>query len=80
MAGWNRRTRWAKAYIAEDARGRGIEVIGENSFPLGPGIHQELLEYFIGATMVAGCEMLAELTCAVDTPGTDPENWVRETR
>ncbi|WP_165759323.1 YbjN domain-containing protein [Mycobacterium decipiens] len=79
VAGWNRRTRWPKAYITDDPRGRGIDVYGESAFPLGPGVHQALLEHFIGTTWSAGYDMLTELARAVDAPGGGtPETWVPE--
>jgi hypothetical protein len=80
IAGWNRRMRWPKAYVYDDRRGRGIRVIGENSFPLAPGIHQALLDNFIAVSIAAGRQMLAELAPALSTPvATQFENWLRET-
>lgn len=79
VAGWNRRTFWPKAYLAEHERGRGIKVIGESAFPLGPGIHQDLLECFLGSTMAAGYDMLIELAQVVAGSSDQPESWVSET-
>jgi hypothetical protein len=80
VAGWNRRTRWPKTYLADDRRGNGFRVIGENSYPLGAGIHQELLGDLIGSTIVAGREMLKQLAAAANIAGGDElETWLRET-
>jgi hypothetical protein len=79
VAGWNRRMRWPKAFVTEDARGRGIRVTGENSFPLGPGIHQALLDNFIAVAIGAGRQLITELTLAVDTlSSTELETWLRQ--
>ena len=80
VAGWNQRMRWPKTYLAEDGRGRGFRVVGENSFPLGAGIHQELVSDFIGSSIVAGRQMLKELSAATGIAGGDElETWLRET-
>ena len=79
VAGWNRRTFWPKAFLAEDSRGRGIRVIGETAFPLTSGVHQELLDTFIEISMVAGRHLLGELTVAASAAsGTELETWLRE--
>jgi len=78
VAGWNRQMRWPKAYVIEDRRGRGIRVIGENSFPLAAGIHQELLDEFIEVSIRAGRQMLGDLVAAAQTPtGDELETWLR---
>jgi Putative bacterial sensory transduction regulator len=80
IAGWNRRMRWPKAYIHDDARRGGFRVIGENQFPLATGIHPELLDDFIVITINASRNLLAELAPAVHLPTADQlESWLRET-
>jgi hypothetical protein len=80
IAGWNRRTRWPKAYIREEVRHGGFRVIAENQFPLATGIHPELLNDFITTTIAASHNLLAELAPALDLPTTaELESWLRET-
>jgi putative sensory transduction regulator len=80
VAGWNRKTFWPKAFMADDWRGRGIRVVGENSFPLGPGIHHALLHNFIMVTLESGRGLIAELTATVNAAdSTEFEAWLRST-
>jgi hypothetical protein len=80
VAGWNRRIRWPKTYLADDRRGHGFRVIGENSYPLAAGIHQELLSDLIASTILAGREMLKGLAAAASVAGGEElETWLRET-
>ena len=80
VAGWNRRARWPKAFIADDVRGRGILVVGETSFPVGPGVHQALVDNFIAVSTAGGWHLLAELARAVEAPGVaEIEQWMRRT-
>src|SRR5262249_43270319 len=77
VAGWNRKTRWPKAFVADDRRGRGIQVLAENSFPLSAGIHQALLRSFIMVTIESGSQLIGELVEAVTTSGdTELETWL----
>jgi Putative bacterial sensory transduction regulator len=80
VAGWNRKTRWPKAFVVNDSRGRGIRVVGENSFPLGPGIHQELLDTFIVITIDSGQQLIAELDATANAVvSAQLETWLRST-
>ena len=80
VAGWNRKMRWPKAFITDDWRGRGIQVLAENSFPLDAGIHQELLSSFIMVTIDSGRRLIAELAATVDTCGeAELETWLHST-
>ena len=79
VAGWNRRTRWPKVYVADDRRGRGMRVVGENSFLLTAGIHQKLLDDFITMSIMSGRQMLVELGSAVTTVSDGEfDNFLRE--
>jgi Putative bacterial sensory transduction regulator len=80
VAGWNRKTRWPKAFVVNDSRGRGIRVIGENSFPLGPGIHQALLDTFIVTTIDSGQQLIAELDATASAAvSPELEAWLHST-
>jgi Putative bacterial sensory transduction regulator len=80
VAGWNRRMRWPKTYLADDPCGRGFRVIGANAFPLAAGVHQGLLNELIASTLIAGRGMLIELAAATSVAAEDElETWVRET-
>ena len=80
VAGWNERMRWPKVYLCDDSRGRGIRVIGENSYPLTPGVHRDLLDKLIATSIMAGRQMLVELNSAVGGPtGDELETWLRRT-
>ncbi|OBI84438.1 YbjN domain-containing protein [Mycobacterium sp. 1245805.9] len=80
VAGWNRKTRWPKAFVVNDSRGRGIRVVGENSFPLGPGIHQALLDTFIITTIDSGQQMVAELDATANAVvSAHLETWLHST-
>ena len=80
VAGWNRRMRWPKTYLADDPRGRGFRVIGENAFPLAAGVHQGLFNELIASTLIAGRGMLTELAAATSiAAGDELDSWARET-
>lgn len=80
VAGWNRKTRWPKAFVINDSRGRGIRVIGENSFPLGPGIHRALLDTFIVTTIDTGQQLIDELDVTANAAvSTQLETWLHST-
>ena len=80
VAGWNRRMRWPKTYLADDTRGRGFRVIGENAFPLAPGVHRELFDELIATMVVSGRRMLIDLAAVTKiAAGDELETWLRET-
>jgi hypothetical protein len=80
MSGWNRRTRWPKAYLLDDSRGRGFRVIAENAYPLITGTDQQLVAALILANMHGASNLIREVTTAVGTATADElEAWLRRT-
>jgi hypothetical protein len=80
MSGWNRRTRWPKAYLLDDSRGRGIRVIAENAYPLVTGVQQQLVDALILANVHGASNLLREVSAGMGTSTVDElEAWLRRT-
>ncbi len=77
VAEWNRSTRWPKAYLVDDSRGRGVNVVGGSDYPLGAGVHPELLSDLIVVNLSAASQFMRDLRDALGTPTSgELETWL----
>lgn len=69
IADWNRTRFWPKLFIDEDGPGQGVDVVGECSYPLLPGIHRKLFDEFIDLAVALGVNVLGEIFGGVQRNG-----------
>jgi hypothetical protein len=77
---WNRDTHWPKAFVRETSDPARVGVVGENSYPLGAGIHVEALGNFIEHTISCAAESFDKIADAVRVPSSQTlEAWLHHT-
>jgi hypothetical protein len=73
--GWNSSSRWPKAFVTESPR--GIRIFAENSYPLGAGVHQQLVNELIMSNLHAADKLFSTSHEAVVSESADGvEHWL----
>jgi hypothetical protein len=77
--GWNRDTRWPKAYVRETSTPDLVGVVAENCYPLMDGIHFEAFTRYVDYAIGGAVELFDTISQGIELPSARTMDlWLRK--